>query len=72
MDLAWGWALVVLAAGLWNIVIWPQFWRRINADERSRDAEGRATAFLRVHAILIGVSFAFGVLLTVLGAGSLL
>ena len=67
MDLPVAWSLLLLVAGLWNILIWPQFWRRIAKDGRARDASGAATTFLRVHAVIIGLSFAFGIAITVLG-----
>jgi hypothetical protein len=67
MDLPVAWSVLLLVAGLWNIGIWPQFWRRITKDERARSADGAATTFLRVHAVIIGLSFAFGVAITVLG-----
>jgi hypothetical protein len=67
MDLPVAWSLLLLVAGLWNIVIWPQFWRRIAKDGRARTADGGTTTFYRVHAVIIGLSFAFGVAVTVLG-----
>lgn len=61
------WSLVLLASAAWNLLIWPRFWQRIAADPRSRDESGRATRFLTVHSVLIGVSLAFAVALGVLG-----
>ncbi len=67
MDLPVAWSLVLLAAAVWNFVIWPPFLRRVIADERSRDASGAATAFLRVHVVLIAISLALAVAIGVLG-----
>nr|MCW2728046.1 rane protein [Aeromicrobium sp.] len=67
MDLPVGWSLLLLVAGLWNLAIWPQFWRRIAKDDRGRAADGSTTTFYRVHAVIIGLSFAFGIAVTVLG-----
>lgn len=67
MNLPAGWSLVLIATALWNLLIWPQFFKRIVKDDRSRDAEGRPTTFLRVHAILIGVSLSLGLTVGVLG-----
>ncbi|MFI5429127.1 SCO4848 family membrane protein [Aeromicrobium sp. UC242_57] len=67
MDLPIAWSLLLLVAGLWNVVIWPQFWRRIVADERSRTAAGGTTTFYRVHAVIIGLSFVLGIAVLVLG-----
>lgn len=72
LSLPIGWALLLLTTGAWNLLIWPQFWRRIAADPRSRDADGRPTRFLRVHAVLIGVSLTLGLAVGVLGVLALL
>ncbi|MET0767614.1 MAG: hypothetical protein ABWY50_08220 [Aeromicrobium sp.] len=67
MDLPVAWSLVLILTAVWNFVIWPPFLRRILADERSRDTDGKATTFLRVHTILIGISLALAVAVGVLG-----
>ncbi|MBC7633048.1 SCO4848 family membrane protein [Aeromicrobium sp.] len=67
MDLPVAWSLLLLLAGLWNILIWPQFWRRVAKDDRARTPDGGTTTFFRVHAVIIGVSFAFALAVTVLG-----
>ncbi|MEV7398420.1 hypothetical protein [Aeromicrobium sp. NPDC092404] len=67
MDLPVAWSLVLIATAVWNFVIWPPFLKRVSKDERSRDAAGNATTFLRVHTILIAVSLALAVAVGVLG-----
>ncbi len=67
MDLPLAWSLLLIASAVWSFVIWPPFLRRVLKDERSRDASGKATAFLRVHVILIGISLSFAVAVGVLG-----
>ncbi len=67
MELTVPWSLLVLVAGLWNLLIWPRFGQRIAKDPRARDADGRATRFLTVHLVLIGVSLVLGAALVVLG-----
>ncbi|MCW2830193.1 MAG: rane protein [Aeromicrobium sp.] len=67
MDLPLAWSLLLVAAGVWNMLIWPQFWRRVAKDERARTPDGATTTFFRVHAVIIGASFAFGIAITVLG-----
>jgi hypothetical protein len=52
---------VLIANAVWNAIVWPPFLRRIRKDPRARDAQGRATTFLRVHTVLIGVSLALAV-----------
>jgi hypothetical protein len=57
-------ALLVLA-GLWPLLIWPNFVRVVATDERAFD--GGPTAYLLVHTGLALVSMAIGVALVVLG-----
>jgi hypothetical protein len=65
-------AIVLLVNGVFNFIVWPPFYRRTAADPRARDAEGRATRFLRVHAILIGSALLLAVLSLVIGVLTLL
>ena len=51
-------AILLILNGVFNIAVWPTFFRRVLKDPRARDAEGRPTAFLRVHAIIIAVALA--------------
>lgn len=67
MDLPLAWSLVLIVTAVWNFVIWPPFLKRVRKDERSRDAGGNATTFLRVHTILIAISLALAVAVGVLG-----
>lgn len=67
MELPVGWSLVLIVTAFWNLLIWPRFWTRIARDDRSRDAAGKPTTFLKVHAVLIGVSLTLGVAVGVLG-----
>jgi len=67
MDLPVAWSLVLIVTAVWNFVIWPPFLKRVRKDERSRDAAGNATTFLRVHTILIAISLALAVAVGVLG-----
>jgi hypothetical protein len=67
-------AAVLFLNALFNVVAWPQFLRRVAQDPRARDASGRATAFLRVHVVLVTIalvlaaaSLAAGILLLVAG-----
>ncbi|SDS38007.1 hypothetical protein SAMN04489860_1421 [Paraoerskovia marina] len=67
MELPLIWSVLLVVTGAWNLLIWPRFWQRIAKDPRSRDASGRATRFLTVHAVLIGVSLVLGLAVGVLG-----
>lgn len=66
MELPVGWSVLLLAAGIWNLVVWPQFLRRVMRDPRARDDAGRPTRFLTVHVVLVGVSLALGLAIGVL------
>jgi hypothetical protein len=59
--------ILLLANAVFNVVVWPQFYRRVAKDARARDAAGRPTAFLRVHAVLIGVALVLAVVSAVAG-----
>lgn len=67
MELPAGWSALLIVTALWNLLIWPRFYQRIVKDDRSRDASGRPTTFLKVHTVLIGVSLALGLAVGVLG-----
>ena len=58
-------AALLVAAGLWPLLVWPDFVRVVATDERAFD-DG-PTAYLVVHVGLAVVSMAFGVALVVLG-----
>jgi hypothetical protein len=60
-------AIFLLVNGVFNFVVWPPFLRRTAADPRARDAAGKATRFLRVHAVLIGSALFLAVVSLVIG-----
>ena len=59
-------AAFLVAAGLWPLLVWPNFVRVVVTDERAFDDDG-PTAYLIVHVALAVGSMAFGVGLVVLG-----
>jgi hypothetical protein len=65
-------AILLLINGVFNFVVWPPFLRRTAADPRARDADGKATRFLKIHAILIGTALLLAVVSLVIGVLSLL
>ena len=69
LPIALSWLLIV--AGVWNLVVWPQFLRRIMKDPRAKDEQGRATRFLTVHLLLVSVSVTLGVAVAVVGIRTL-
>lgn len=65
-------AVVLFVNAMFNAVVWPRFYPRIANDPRALGADGRRTAFYRVHVVLItlalllaAVSAAAGVALLV-------
>ena len=65
-------ALVLIVAGAWSLLVWPQFLRRVMKDPRARDAAGKATRFLTVHVVLVSISMVLGAATTVIGVVGLL
>lgn len=59
--------ILLLINALYNIVVWPRFWTRVAKDPRARDDHGRATRFLTVHAILIGIALLIAVISAIAG-----
>ena len=59
-------AAFLLAAGVFQWLVWPNFLRVIARDERAFDG-GAPTAFFVVHAVLAVASLALGTALLVLG-----
>jgi hypothetical protein len=64
-------AVFLLVNGVFNFIVWPPFYRRTSADSRAHDEHGKATRFLRVHAILIGTALVIAVASLVVGIVSL-
>lgn len=49
-------AIVLFLNAVFNVIAWPRFFKRVSSDPRARDASGRETAFLRVHAVLLWIA----------------
>ncbi|MEE2569310.1 hypothetical protein V1638_07840 [Pseudarthrobacter sp. J64] len=60
-------AVVLILAGLWSLLVWPQFLRRVMKDPRARDADGKATKFLTVHLVLVSVSMVLAAAVLAIG-----
>ena len=65
-------AIVLLVNGVFAWIVWPPFYRRTAADPRARDASGKATRFLKIHAVLIGSALLLAVISLVIGVLALL
>jgi ABC-type microcin C transport system permease subunit YejE len=59
-------ALLLLNA-VFNVVTWPTFLKRVGADPRARDAEGRATRFLTVHRVLVAIAMVLAAASAIVG-----
>jgi hypothetical protein len=70
LHAALGWILIV--AGVWSLVVWPQFLRRVIKDPRARDSAGKPTRFLIVHVVLVTISMVLGLATAVIGVASLM
>lgn len=64
-------AIVLFLNAVFNMVVWPTFYRRVAADPRARDENGRATAFLRVHAVLFAIALVLALVSLLLGIAAL-
>lgn len=61
-------SILLLINAVFNFVVWPPFVRRVAADPRSRDENGKSTSFFRVHMVLITIAM---IIATVSGVVSL-
>lgn len=71
MHLPLSLSIVLILAGIWPILVWPQFLRRVSKDERARDENGKATKFLTVHIFLVIISMTLGAATLVIGIRAL-
>lgn len=49
-------AIILFLSAIFNIIAWPRFFKRVSADTRARDDAGKATAFYRVHEVLLAIA----------------
>ncbi|WP_309072006.1 SCO4848 family membrane protein [Arthrobacter sp.] len=71
MDLPTPLSIVLIVAGIWTLIVWPPFLRRVFKDPRSRDENGAATRFLKVHFMLVSTSMILGAATLVIGIRTL-
>ena len=71
MDVPAFLALVLIVSGVWSLLVWPQFLRRVRKDPRARDAAGKATKFLTVHVVLVTISMLLGAATAAIGIAAL-
>jgi hypothetical protein len=47
---------LLLVGAVFNVLVWPSFFRRVSRDPRARTEDGKPTRFLIVHAVLVAVA----------------
>jgi hypothetical protein len=60
-------AVLLLIGAAFSVVVWPTFLRRVANDDRARDAQGRPTRFLTVHATLVAIALVIAIAQAVVG-----
>jgi hypothetical protein len=65
-------AVLLLIGAAFSVIVWPAFLRRVAADPRARDADGRATRFLTVHLTLVAIAVVIAIAQAVVGVWWLL
>jgi len=65
-------SVLLLVNGVFNIAVWPTFFRRVARDPRARDAAGKATAFFTVHLVIVSIALVLAASSLVAGALALL
>ncbi|MGO2521771.1 MAG: SCO4848 family membrane protein [Microbacterium sp.] len=64
-------AILLFLNAAFNVIVWPQFYKRVVRDPRAKDAAGKATTFLKVHAILIAIALVLAVVSLIAGIAAL-
>ena len=65
-------AILLILNGVFNVVVWPTFFRRVLKDPRARDSAGKPTRFLIVHAVIVAVALLLAVVSMVVGVVALI
>jgi len=64
-------AILLFLNAAFNVIVWPRFYKRVAQDPRARDADGRATAFLKVHVVLIVIALVLALVSAIAGVAAL-
>ena len=64
---------LLIAAGVFNVVIWPRFFKAIVDDDRAWGGARwqEPTSFFWVHLVMIGTAMTLGVIVLVIGIRAL-
>ena len=60
-------AVLLLVGAAFSLTVWPVFLRRVAADDRARDADGKPTRFLTVHVTLVTIALVLAIAQAVAG-----
>jgi uncharacterized membrane protein len=60
-------AILLLVNAVFNVAVWPTFYKRIARDPRARDESGKPTRFLLVHTVIIGTALVLAAVSAVVG-----
>lgn len=64
-------AIVLFLNAAFNVIVWPQFYKRVSRDPRAKDANGKATTFLKVHVVLISIALVLALVSVLVGVAAL-
>ncbi|MFJ2368271.1 SCO4848 family membrane protein [Microbacterium sp. NPDC087665] len=64
-------AIVLFLNAAFNVIVWPQFYKRVSRDPRAKDANGKATTFLKVHVVLISIALVLALVSVLVGIAAL-
>lgn len=64
-------SILLIVNAVFNALVWPQFYKRVARDPRARDENGKATAFLTVHAVLIAMALTIALASLIAGIAGL-
>lgn len=64
-------AILLFLNAAFNVIVWPRFYKRVAQDPRAKDAEGRATVFLKVHVVLIAIALVLALVSAIAGVAAL-
>ena len=65
-------SVLLILNGVFNIAVWPTFFRRVARDPRARDSAGRHTAFFTVHLVIVIVALTLAAVSLLAGVLALL
>ncbi|MCU1573171.1 MAG: putative integral rane protein [Micrococcaceae bacterium] len=71
MQLPVALSVLLILSGVWSLLVWPPFLRRVMKDPRAKDSSGRATRFLTVHVMLVTTSMVLGLATAIVGLRTL-